>query len=159
MPAHHPSTSTGRVLGRLERAWDIFRASYAGLSPAALTEPRTIGDWSVKDVLAHVTTWEQEALRYLPLIAAGGRPPRYASQGGIDAFNARTTEARRALSLAEVLGELDDTHGRLVALVEHAPAALLEGTARYRRRLRLDAHGHYPQHASAIRQWREQRGL
>jgi hypothetical protein len=36
-----------------------------------------MGEWSVKDILAHVTTWEEEALKYLPLILTGGRPPRY----------------------------------------------------------------------------------
>jgi hypothetical protein len=39
------------------------------------------------------TTWEQEALQQLPLIIAGGTPPRYAAQGGIDAFNARASQA------------------------------------------------------------------
>ena len=35
------------------------------------------GDWSVCDILAHVTTWEQEALKYLPTILEGSTPPRY----------------------------------------------------------------------------------
>ena len=36
-----------------------------------MMEPGVTGDWSVKDVLAHVTIWEAEALKYLPLIAEG----------------------------------------------------------------------------------------
>jgi len=112
------------------------------------------GDWSVKDILAHVTTWEGEALTHLPLIIAGGRPPRYVTYGGIDAFNAKMTEGKRGLSLPEVLRQLDDTHGRLIDFVERTPEAQFASDTRFRRRLRLDTYAHYPQHAEAIRHWR-----
>jgi hypothetical protein len=46
-------------------------------------EPGAIGEWSIKDILAHVTIWEKEALKHLPLIIAGGRPPRYVTYGGM----------------------------------------------------------------------------
>ncbi|HXD97086.1 MAG TPA: DinB family protein [Candidatus Acidoferrum sp.] len=157
MPVRNVPSSAQRVLRRLDQAWAAFRQSYAGLSDAELSEPRAVGEWSVKDIVAHVTTWEAEALQYLPLIAEGGRPPRYSRYGGIDAFNAQTTERKRGLSIQDVLRDLDDTHRRLVDLVQRAPTALLEGSTRFRRRLRLDTYGHYPQHAQAIRRWREQR--
>ena len=61
-----------------------------GLSDAELMEPGVTGAWSVKDIIPHVTGWEEEALTHLPLILAGGRPPRYSVRyGGIDAFNAQ----------------------------------------------------------------------
>jgi len=47
-------------------AWTAFQASYAGLSDAQLMEPGVTGDWSVRDILAHVTTWEEEALTSTP---------------------------------------------------------------------------------------------
>ena len=78
-----------QLLKQLETAWAGLEESYAGLSDSQLTEPGVMGTWSVKDILAHVTTWEEEALKYLPLIITGGRPPRYMQYGGIDAFNAQ----------------------------------------------------------------------
>jgi hypothetical protein len=81
------------LLNRLDTAWAALTDSYAGVPDSQLVEPGVVDDWSVKDILAHVTTWEEEALKHLPLIIAGGTPPRYAAQGGIDAFNARATEA------------------------------------------------------------------
>jgi hypothetical protein len=147
----------GKLLQRLDAAWAMFTTSYAGLPDAQLLQPGVVEDWSVKDVLAHVTTWEQEALTHLPLILAGGRPPRYAAQGGIDAFNARMAEQKRDLSLADVRRQLDDTHRRLVAFLQGVPADQLTGDTRARRRLRLDTYGHYPLHTAAIRAWREQR--
>ena len=148
----------GRLLKRLESAWASFQESYAGLSEAELLEPGIAGDWSVRDIIAHVTWWEEEALTHLPLILAGGRPPRYSVKyGGIDAFNAQMTGQRKALSLAEVLQQRDDVHQRLIALIQSVPDDQLGG--RFGRRLRLDTYGHYPKHEQVIRAWRERRRL
>lgn len=118
-------------------------------------KPGVTGDWSVRDILAHVSTWEEEALTHLPLILEGGTPPRYSVKyGGIDAFNARMTAQKASLSLAAVRRQLDETHRRLIDFVQRAPEDQLGGESRFRRRLRLDAYGHYPLHAEAIRQWR-----
>jgi hypothetical protein len=144
-----------RLLRTLDAAWSALTDAYAGLPDARLVQPGVVEDWSVKDVLAHVTTWEQEALTHLPLIIAGGAPPRYAAQGGIDAFNARATRAGRRRSLAEVLRRRDQTHARLVEFVRSQPPGTFAGGTRARRRLRLDTYGHYPEHTAAIRAWRE----
>jgi hypothetical protein len=154
------SSSADRVeqlLHRLDTAWTAFQALYSGLPDAQLLEPGVIGAWSVRDILAHVTIWEEEALRHLPLIIAGGRPPRYVTYGGIDAFNARLIAEKRGLALADVRGQLAETHRRLIEFVRSAPADQFTRETRARRRLRLDTYGHYPLHAAAIRAWREQR--
>jgi PHD/YefM family antitoxin component YafN of YafNO toxin-antitoxin module len=147
-----------QLLTRIDEAWKLLQASYAGLTLSELLEEGVTGAWSVRDILAHVTTWEEEALRYLPLVATGGTPPRYSTTyGGIDAFNARMTEARRGLSLPAVFRQMDDTHRRLVELVQAAPDALITSETRFRHRLRLDTYSHYPAHAEAIRRWRARR--
>jgi len=149
-----------RLLKRLDQAWVAFNQSYAGLSDVQLMEPGVTGAWSVRDILAHVTAWEEEALKHLPLILDGGTPPRYSVRyGGIDAFNAHMMEEKRHLSLAEVRAQLAATHGRLVDFIESAPEHRLTDEGRARRRLRLDTYGHYPLHAAAIRQWRERQGV
>jgi len=134
-------TSKQRLLNRLDEAWVAFKDSYAGVSDPQLTEAGVTGDWSVKDILAHVTTWEEEALTY----------------GGIDAFNAAMTERKRGLSVSEVLRQLDDTHRRLVDFVQGVPEAEFVGDTRFRRRLRLDTYHHYPGHAETIRTWQGRR--
>ena len=144
-----------QLLNKLDKAWAAFKESYTGLSELQLTEPGVTGDWSVKDILAHVTTWEEEALKNLPLIIKRGRPPRYITFGGIDAFNAQMTEQKRGLSLADVLRQLDETHGRLIDYVQSVPEEHFTRETRFRRRLRLDTYSHYPIHARAIREWRD----
>src|SRR6266851_5464996 len=148
-----------QFLTKLDLAWTGLEASCAGLSEAQLAEPGVTGDWSVKDVLAHVSTWEGEALKYLPLILAGGRPPRYSTQyGGIDAFNAQIMEQKRGLSAAEVRAQLDETHRRLRDFVLSAPDETFTQETRFRHRLRLETYSHYALHAGLIRDWRRRLG-
>ncbi len=146
------------VLHRINAAWDDFRSSYAGLSDTHLLEPSVAGQWSVRDILAHVTTWEQEALAGLAVIRRGERLPRYrAVYGGIDAFNALMTVRKADLTLAEVLAQLEATHAELLALLNTLSDAETASDTRLYRRLRNDTWTHYPEHARAIRAWREKR--
>ena len=122
-----------------------------------MLEPGVTGSWSVKDVIAHVTTWEEEALKHLPIILTGGKPPRYSvTHGGIDAFNAATTEQKRDFEVAEVLRQRDAVHHRLIEFIESMPEDHLSSDSRFRRRLRADT-SHYPIHAKAISNWRARR--
>jgi len=145
----------GQVLQQLQSAWTDFEASYAGLSTTELLVSGVTGQWSVRDIIAHVTWWDEEALLHLPVVRDGGRPERYSVKyGGIHAFNALMTERRRALSLPDVLRQHDEVHQRLVEYVQESPVELFVRETRFRRRLRLDTYGHYPIHAAAIRKWR-----
>jgi hypothetical protein len=76
---HSISLPIKRVLKQLEKAWIEFKESYAGLSDSKLTEPDVTGNWSVKDIIAHVIWWEEEAVNHPPLIIEGGSPPQYST--------------------------------------------------------------------------------
>lgn len=145
-----------RLLKRLDDAWRNFRDSHTGLSEAELLRPGVTGSWAAKDIIAHVTTWEEEALRHLPAWLQGERLPRYSViYGGIDAFNAQATARKKVFSLSEVLRQGDEIHGKLIELIENVPEEHLDSKTRFYHRLRLDTFGHYLKHAEAIRKWRD----
>lgn len=147
-----------QLLKRLSESWDEFRASYAGLSEAEMVVLGVSGEWSIKDVIAHVTTWEQEALKYLPVILEGKKPPRYSvAYGGIDAFNALMYRRKRALSLQEILQQQERVHRQLLEYLNEVGEDQFARQTKFHRRLRLDTYQHYREHAEAIRKWREQR--
>ena len=149
---------TTALVRRLHNAWTAFKDSYAGLSETDLLEPGVTGTWSVRDIIAHVTTWEEEALEHLPAVLAGRRPPRYSTRyGGIDAFNALMTAKKAGLPLAEVFRQQEEVHRRVLEVIERAPEDQLVSETRFRRRIRLDTYGHYPRHTRAILAWRERR--
>lgn len=144
------------LLERVETAWAEFQASYAGLSDEQMTQPGVVGEWSLKDILAHVTTWEQEALKALPVILRGERLPRYKDlYGGINAFNAQMAEKKRDLSLAEIRRQMEETHRQVIETIQNAPEEQIRRETPFRRRVKLDTYSHYPEHTKAIREWRE----
>jgi hypothetical protein len=141
---------------RLDEAWQTLNESYFGLPVSTMTESCVTDTWSIKDIIAHVTSWEEESLKNLPLILTGEKTPRYSVMyGGIDAFNAKATERSQTLSLSEVLRQRDDTHRRLIAFIQSVPEDQFVRETRFRRRLRIDTYNHYLKHAKAIRTWRE----
>jgi len=147
-----------QLLKRLDRAWGAFKASYDGLSESELLEPGVVGTWSIKDIIAHVTWWEEESLTHLPSILAGGKPPKYSTiYGGIDAFNAHKYEQKKNLPLSTVLQQRDETHRRLIDFIQQVPEDQITRETPFRHRLRLDTYSHYPKHAQVIQEWREQR--
>jgi hypothetical protein len=147
-----------QVLNRLDKTWRSLEESYLGLSEVEMLEPGVTGSWSVKDIIAHVTTWEEEALKHLPLLLMGGKPPRYSvTHGGVNAFNAAMTVEKRDLEFAEVLRQRDAVHQRLIEFIGSIPEDHLSSDTRFRRRLRADTYSHYPIHAKAINNWRARR--
>jgi len=147
-----------RLLATLAQRWEEFINSYDGLPAEALVEPGVVGDWSIKNMIAHVSIWEMEAIKHLPVIAAGNRPPRYSvTYGGIDAFNDQMMAKMLGLSLEETLRQRDDTHQQLIGYLRSLPSEILATNERFRRRLRLDTYGHYAIHTADIQAWQANR--
>jgi hypothetical protein len=143
----------------LEREWKAFLESFEGLQDRALTEPGVAGQWSVRDVLAHVTTWEEEVLKAIPLILEDKPLPRYSD---IDAFNAREQHRKRNHSQDQVKQELVATHERLVAFLRGSSEGVYAMENRLLQRLRQDTYSyyrHYREHASQITAWRTEQSL
>ena len=110
---------------------------YETEADSQLLEPGVTGEWSVRDIIVHDTTWEEEALKYLPIVLSGKRPPRYSVMyGGIKAFNAQQTAARKDLPLTDVRWQMKDVHSRMVELIANVPDDQLTSESRFVRRLR-----------------------
>ncbi len=148
-----------RLFERLDRRRQDFLASFTGLPDDVLLTPGVTGEWSVRDLITHVITWEEEALKALPLVLNGKPLPRYASVGGIDAFDEREQERKGDMSLDQVKRHLERTHRRLVAWLEGVSTDAYASEGRFLKRLRLDSYGHYREHTTQILSWRKLRGL
>jgi len=145
-----------QLLARIDAQWRALIDALAGLPDAVMLEQGVVEGWSAKDVIAHVASWDGEALKALPLIMQSKRPPRY---GGVDNFNARQYEANARLSLSEARDALGSTHQRLLHFLATVPETWFATETRFRHRLRLDTWAHYPEHTQAILSWRRERGL
>ncbi len=105
------------LLAVLEDGWRQLDAAVAGLDEAAMAEPGVVGDWSVKDVLGHVTAWELVALRHIEAWRAGDSLD-FQQGTSVDAYNAAEVARRRQMFLSEVRGEMAETRARLRAAIE-----------------------------------------
>jgi hypothetical protein len=69
------------------------------------------GAWSVKDIIAHLASYEQVLVDILTTFMGGGSTPvlnSYIELGG--QFNDSEVSRRKAKTIQEVLAEFNDTH-------------------------------------------------
>jgi hypothetical protein len=152
-------TDITRLIDRIDTNWSEFQQAYAGLSEARMLEPGVSGDWSVRDILAHVAVWDALVLSVLPSILETGRHPEHdEANADLDAFNARMTEETRPLTIDEVRRVLEANHQRLLDYLQGVPSDAVATNDAFRERLAADTWNHYPEHAEAIRRWRHRLG-
>lgn len=93
-----------------------------GLPEGAWDRPGVCGNWSTKDIIAHLASFERVLADVLHTLLEGGPTPyldQYCAGGG---FNDAQVAARRAKSGAEVLREYGDTCAANLALAARIPA-------------------------------------
>jgi DinB superfamily len=97
------------------------------LPEADMREPRTIDDWSVKDVLGHLLACDDETADRFRLIARGrgDRIKWFDSLAYADRFNARTVARLRRVGLRTVLRRLARVRSDLVRAFRRLPVASL----------------------------------
>jgi hypothetical protein len=159
------STNVGereRLVIELEQARKKLLASIQGLTTEQMTQAEAVGEWTVKDVLSHVTSWEEFALPDLHRLARGDAPA-LASIGNLestnyDGPNSIIMALRRNLPLDQVLRELHLIHADFVEAVNRLPeSALVEG--QFGRGLVQITAAHDNEHADHILAWRTKEGL
>ncbi len=152
-------TDITRLIDRIDTNWSELQQTCAGLSDTQMLEPGVSGDWSVRDILAHVAVWDALVLSVLPGILETGRHPEHdEANADLDAFNARMTEETRTLSIDEVHRVLETNHQHLLDYLQGVPSDGVATNAAFRERLAADTWNHYPEHAEAIRRWRQRLG-
>lgn len=107
------------VLDRVQASRADFDAAVARLTEEQFTAPGAGGDWSAKDVLAHVAAWEQgiaALLQHQPRGAAMGIEGD-ASTMDIDTINRHVYELHRERPASDVLAMAREAHERVVAVI------------------------------------------
>jgi len=98
---------------------------FGRLSDDQASRPSTIGggDWSAKDLVAHLETWEAIALQTIGEWRDGVVPSieeTFAKGAdGVDALNAERYDAKLALTPSEVATQAGETHRALLDEIRH----------------------------------------
>lgn len=148
-----------------------WEALLAGAREAQMVQPGAAGDWSLKDVVAHLTAYERGLVEWLQAAARGESlvfPDL--DHPDVDHRNAIIFARNRDRPLAEVLQESEQVFQRLLGLVEALSEEELTDPARTEwfvsprwkqarplfKCIADDSYTHYQQHIPGIRAWLDQ---
>src|SRR5437588_8394277 len=93
-----------------------------GFPTAALETPGACGTWSVKDIIAHLASYERVLIDILAAFTGGGPTPaldRFLALG--DQFNDTEIGHRKAETIDAVLADLNTAQRQAMALVARIP--------------------------------------
>ncbi len=93
-----------------------------GLPKSAWEIPGACGVWSIKDIIAHLTSYEHTMLDVLSTFVHSGPTPYLSKFTDSDInFNNSEVAARKEKTVGEVLGEFNDTHAQVMSLATRIP--------------------------------------
>lgn len=152
------------LLRRLHKSSTRLKALLGRLTAAQALERNAIGDWSVKDVLAHVIAHEQWALQELQYAQRGQHLSVDHSQN--DPFNAQAVADSQLLTFDKLFRKWKQSYQPVVAAMEALSDTDFEPSSKMVRALGDSIEGtlgnntyeHYDGHADEIEAWLRQVG-
>ena len=108
---------------RLRRAQAEFLETIEGVDERA---PGAVGEWSVRDVVAHVVDWNEEILLAAEHLLGRRARPAHHPIVEIERFNAESAARRAVQEWRELKGELAETVERAIELAGHFEGRLEE---------------------------------
>ena len=103
------------------RQWEAFLDQ---IGPERMGQPGVNGDWSMKDIVAHLTGWQPRLITRIQAAQRGEPeppPPWPAHLQTEDEVNAWIYESNRGRSVREVLDESRQVFQQLIAVIEGLP--------------------------------------
>jgi hypothetical protein len=157
-----------RVVAHINEEQAAWRALVAQVGEDRMREPGPMGDWSFKDLAAHLLGWREWTIARLEAASASGGPqPREPWPDGMDdpdGINDWIQEQSADRSVPDVLQAIDRSYDRLAAALGALPEATLadpaampwlDGTAA----ADTDWVSHlHEEHEPSIRDWLQRRG-
>ena len=153
------------VIAELEREWETLQAAIGGLSDEQMTRRPVVGEWSVKDLLAHIAVWASRLVTAL-FKAERGFVPDLVESAQVDELNARFYQEQKDRPLERVLEDLHGVHLALLNRLETFSDKALTDPTRYKwmrgeplsRMVAGDSFEHYREHAADIQAWQQRTG-
>lgn len=159
--------SKSKLLELIQDGYRLFKAMLAELSDEQMTEAGVTGEWSVKDILAHIVVHQQRMIRWLEESLRGIVPemaqPYGMPEDDLAEVNEQIYLENRDRPLTQVLSDLDESCAQALAVVRAAVEEDLIDTSRFRLQggeplweaVAANTFWHYEEHGRDIRTWLE----
>ena len=149
------------LLAELDTEWANIERICAGLNAADMVKPGAEGEWSVKDILAHLAAWDKYLLDRLSYIMTG-KPPLYpvmTTWDDVHRFNARVYAENKDRPLTSVVIEFRNLYRDVMTVLETMDESLLDQPYDYDfpddkltllQLIRANTCNHYRQHCPGL---------
>lgn len=142
------------AISRVEQNFAQLLKAVEGMDDGAMRQ-RFYGEWGVKDILAHISGWQQTMTRAMERMARGERPTAEGEDyTDADAWNARFAAAMVAQSAETVIADLRQSYANYVRAARAIPEDRFGEGKTINKLLEASGYGHYEEHLPAIEQFR-----
>ena len=132
-----------------------FLAGLEAVDPARMSAPRLVGDWSARELVAHLGYWAGHAVEVIHAVETGRADEVGVGEPSVDVRNETVARVARQADLATVRKrEAASVQALLERLAATDPALLderLPDGATLAQGIREDGPDHYREHAAALR--------
>ena len=141
------------TLNEVQTTFDELLSTVSKLDDRAMTT-RFYGDWSVKDIVAHIAGWQHTMTAAMERMARGERPtPEGVDYSDADAWNAKFAGAMRPQSPSTVVADLKQSFANYLRAARALPADRFGEGKTVNRLLEASGYGHYREHLPAIKEF------
>ncbi|HZU66051.1 MAG TPA: ClbS/DfsB family four-helix bundle protein [Ktedonobacteraceae bacterium] len=152
-----------RLLDEINSNYATLETALASLKQEQMTTPVVTGDWSIKDILAHLAAWHRYLLIHLQAAMRNEEPADKGFTGGgdTDTMNARFYEQNKIRSLDDVQADFRATYRQVVEAVQALSDedlfdpqrfAWMKGNALWEL-VAGNTYEHYQEHLQSIQEW------
>ncbi len=147
-----------RLAAELAEARDGFSAALERMDPALLTTPGLVGDWSAREVVAHLAHWDRWATRCLERPTTDGLASLVTGERDVDQQNAEVAVRAAGMPMDAVRDDEAAAYAAFAAALGTLEAdAALDVAAPWGGTLetivRENGPDHYGEHAGDLAAW------
>jgi hypothetical protein len=155
------------LINRIEQDWARLQKSLDGLNEEQLHMAGVVGDWSVKDVLAHITAWQTRLITALFKAERGFVPETTEGGKTVDQMNEKWYREMKERPFEQIWDDLDSSYRQLLNRLETWSDKDLFDARRFKwmkgdpfaEYIAGDSYEHYSEHAAQIEAWRKRQGI
>ena len=145
------------LLTDLTETRQAFVAALDEIEPTLATAPGLVGEWSARELVAHMGFWCEHASRAVDLAALGRIDEFYEEAFDVDARNAEVAREAQRADYAAARRREESSHAALADRVSKLDPALLSVRVRFGPTLdavvRENGPDHYREHTQHLRAW------
>lgn len=125
--------SKAELLKSIRSEHKRLEKSFKGISIHDMIKTTTPGEWSVQDILAHITAWEKNLLKWYETGLRGEKQvmPEWKTPGVLDEINLGIYKLNHDRWLKEVQKEFKESYKRTVKLVKSMPEEGMFSSGKY----------------------------